>query len=273
MMERLKRLRDQTSSPDRVTARAAELLSAMPPLDTSRLRRRSLPREVGARVAGARIRPGVVLAVTLATVAAAAATLHSLPLPRVAGTFLGSATQASPAPASASPIRTGASANAPSNLAAAADGNAPSHVTGNPVADRVRPQPSAGVASSGGGGAATSETSRTAAKAPSSNVAVVAKTSPREGVTVEDESTLIVRAVRALRREGDPAHAQALAEQSLQRFPRGAQVEEAMELVMESAAARDDAGGAQRAASAYLDRFRSGRFADRAQRILASTAR
>jgi hypothetical protein len=92
-------------------------------------------------------------------------------------------------------------------------------------------------------------------------------------VAVEDESTLMVSAVRALRREGDPARAQALAQQALQRFPHGAQAEEAMALIMEAASARGDASGAQQAAAAYLARFGSGRFADRARRILVSRAK
>jgi hypothetical protein len=101
----------------------------------------------------------------------------------------------------------------------------------------------------------------------------VARAPQREIGTVEDESTLIVRAVRALRRDGEPARAQALAEQSLAKFPHGAQVEEAMALVMEAASARGDAPDAQRAAASYLDRYPSGRFVDRAQRILASPAK
>jgi hypothetical protein len=92
-------------------------------------------------------------------------------------------------------------------------------------------------------------------------------------VVVDDESTLMVRAVRALRRDGDPARAQTLAAQALQRFPHGAQAEEAMALIMEAASARGDTSGAQHAASAYLARFGSGRFADRARRILVSPAK
>jgi hypothetical protein len=46
-----------------------------------------------------------------------------------------------------------------------------------------------------------------------------------------------------------------------------------MALVMEAASARGDAPDAQRAAASYLDRYPSGRFVDRAQRILASPAK
>jgi hypothetical protein len=83
----------------------------------------------------------------------------------------------------------------------------------------------------------------------------------------------MVRAVRALRRDGDPKRAQDLAEQALLQFPHGVQVEEAMALVMEAASARGDSAGARRAAQTYIDRFHAGRFADRAQRILSSPER
>jgi len=75
----MQRLIDQTSSSDPVTVRAAELLSSMPPLDTSQLRRRVLPSPVGRRAAVIGLRPGLVLAVTLGTVVAAAATMHAWP--------------------------------------------------------------------------------------------------------------------------------------------------------------------------------------------------
>jgi hypothetical protein len=87
----------------------------------------------------------------------------------------------------------------------------------------------------------------------------------------QGESALLVSAVRALRREGDPARAQALAEESIQRYPHGAQVEEAMALVMEAASMRGDVPGARHAAQRYLETFRSGRFVDRAARILAAS--
>jgi hypothetical protein len=249
----MQRLRDQTSSEDPVTARAAELLSAMPPLDTSKLRPRTLPRAVGRRLAGVRIRSVAAFAVTSVTVAAAAATMHAWPLSRAASGLWGTATEAT------SPI------SPPSFETSGSSGTARLVPPPSPV-DVPRDVAPARSAVQG------SSPPRATAKTPASSLQV-SKAAPREMAVVEDESTLIVRAVRALRREGDPARAQTLAEQALVRFPHGAQVEEAMALVMESASARGDAGGAQRAASAYLDRFRYGRFADRAQRILASPAR
>ena len=53
----MRRLRDQTSSPDRATARAAALLSGMAPLDGDHLTRRPLPAaDVGHRRAAGRFR-------------------------------------------------------------------------------------------------------------------------------------------------------------------------------------------------------------------------
>jgi hypothetical protein len=81
---------------------------------------------------------------------------------------------------------------------------------------------------------------------------------------------LIVGAVRALRRDGDPARAQSLAEEALRRYPHGAQVEEAYALVFESALAMGDGAGARRAAQKYLANFPRGRFVDRARRALGT---
>ncbi len=218
------RLRDQTSSPDALTARAAQLLSAMPPLDkASGLRPPVLP-DPGRRRSPAARMPVLVLAVILASVAAAAATVKTWPLHHSATRSAAEAPQVAAAPSPVTPEP-------------------------GPRLPLAMPEPS-----------------------PPPAVGPGPAVSQREAV-VDDESTLMVRAVRALRREGDPARAQMLAAQTLQRFPHGAQAEEAMALIMEAASARGDASGAQQAASAYLARFGSGRFADRARRILVSPAK
>jgi hypothetical protein len=250
----MERLRDQTSSSDPVTARAAVLLSAMPPLDTSRLRTRVLPPPLGRRLAGVRFRTGLVFAVTLGTAAAAAAALHSWPLNRAPDASMSVALSAISSPVPSPSSERGSRPNAPPAPAI----DVPSHVAGT--------APGTGSDNSNG-------TSEQPSRAPAKASLSVARAPQREIGTVEDESTLIVRAVRALRRDGEPARAQALAEQSLAKFPHGAQVEEAMALVMEAASARGDAPDAQRAAASYLDRYPSGRFVDRAQRILASPAK
>jgi outer membrane protein assembly factor BamD (BamD/ComL family) len=88
-----------------------------------------------------------------------------------------------------------------------------------------------------------------------------------------DESALVVDAVRALRRDHDPRRAGSLAQEVLQRYPHGAQVEEAMAIAMEAAFADGDATGARHWAERYLGTFGTGRFADRARQVLAASPR
>jgi RNA polymerase sigma-70 factor (ECF subfamily) len=217
------------------------------PVDTVWTRLHHARKDFKRLVAEHQIRAGIVLAVLLVSVAAAAATgVRGWPL-----LLRGHAREdASPA-AIASPVVSLASRATPG--------------AGPVNAGSVDPASAATVVSSN-----SPVASPELARAPATQGT---RASQRETGVAEDESTLMVRAVRALRRDGDPARAQALAEQALQRFPHGAQVEEAMALVMEAASARGDATGAQRAATAYLARFRSGRFAERAQHLLASPAR
>ena len=249
----MQRLRDQGSSSDPLTARAAELLSSMPPLDASRLRRRTLPPvEAASRGFAGRLGTTLVLAITLGTVAATAATIHRVGWP--SGLFRSAqpptatpqpvvapppAVRARPAPGPLAP------AQPPTEHAVTREGDKiESPVTARPL---IAPLPLR---------AAPSVATRAAAPTPT-----------------EDESALIVGAVRALRRDGDPVRAQSLAEEALRRYPNGMQVEEAMALAMEAAAARGDGAGSRRAAQRYLDSFRGGRFADRAQRILDAQPR
>jgi hypothetical protein len=258
----MQRLREQTSSTDVVTARAAALLSAMPPLDANRLRPRTPPGPVRRHVAGTWTRPGVVLAVTLGTVAATAATLKTWPF---RGIHEGSSEGASAVSAALSERGSGPAAPATLKTQEQATRKTVEEVAVTGTAAISPPVPALPVSPP-----LPATPVRALRPLPRASAQT---TSERDLAVVEDESTLIVRAVRALRRDGDPALAQDLAEQALLRFPRGAQVEEATALVMEAAAARGNAAAARRAAQTYLDRFPSGRFADRAQRILSSPGR
>jgi hypothetical protein len=87
---------------------------------------------------------------------------------------------------------------------------------------------------------------------------------PRAG---EDPSRM-AEAVRALRKQGDPARAQALLEQYLRQNPRGALVEDALALSIEAAAARKDPRAAEYARR-YLARYPKGRFRGMAERVLS----
>jgi hypothetical protein len=244
----MQRLREQTSSSDRATARAAALLSVMPALDGDRMRRRPLPAADGARRTAGGIRSALVVAISLASVAAGAATLHRV------GWLL-----PPPVPAQSAP--------------SVAPSGPPDHAFVQPVS-AVRPAPppvervepaeakSAGAAQLWAG--RRPGTSRSS-HAPSREAARAA--------SGDDESALMMDAVRALRHDADPVRAEALADTAMQRYPHGAQAEEAMALAMEAASSRGDAVGARRAAQRYLESFHAGRFADRAQRILAAPAR
>jgi hypothetical protein len=230
----MERLRDQGASSDPTVARAADLLSAVPPIDAERMGRppRLPPIQATHRTTPLGLRLALVGAVTLATVVAAAASA------RRAGLLGGPRENPE------------AIADSPTSASPTAPRPAPAPTTPGPEAARIE-----------SAGPALPSPHRTSAETP--HEAAIA---PSSG-----ESVLMVQAVRALRRDRDPARAQALAEEALRRYPKGPQVEEAMDLLMEAAAERGDAAGAQRAAERYLARFPSGRFADRARHVLGGS--
>jgi hypothetical protein len=244
----MRRLREEIGSPDSATARAAELIAATRPLDVTVLRQPAFLPAVERHRAAGRVRVAFGLAVTFGSVVAAAATWHgALGWGRhVAGV------QASAAALGSQPSVAERDAERPvvnaSNAAAA-------------VADLAA---ESALAATAPNRRAPSAPRRAGSKGPSHD----STASPRE-----TESTLMVEAVRALRRDGDAARAGQLAEEALRRYPRGMQVEEAMALAMEAASALGDGPGARRAAQRYAETFRVGRFADRAQRILAAPPR
>jgi hypothetical protein len=93
---------------------------------------------------------------------------------------------------------------------------------------------------------------------------VKAQPKPRAG---EDPSQ-VAEAVRALRKQGDAARAQALLDQYLKSNPRGALSEDALALSIEAAAARKDPRAADYARR-YLARYPNGRFRAVAERALS----
>lgn len=249
----MRRLREEAHSSNRALARAAALLGAMPPLDTDRFEQRVPPPPVVPHRATHRLRGPLVAIVTTASAAAAANTLHTHWSRAHGG--------GAPASQTTAPddlhVRKGANAKqlgrspAESQDIVAQSDQAPSYD------DRPVPMPTTPPASANRRPAHSARPMGHAA-GPASD---------------EDESALIVAAVRALRRDGDAQRAEQLAEQALQRYPHGRQVEEAMDLAMEAAFARGDANDARRGAQRYLASYRAGRFGDRALQILAASER
>lgn len=83
-----------------------------------------------------------------------------------------------------------------------------------------------------------------------------------------EDPTKVAEAVRALRKQGDAAKAQALLDQYLRSNPRGALAEDALALSIEAAAARKDPRAADYARR-YLARYPNGRFRSVAERALS----
>ncbi len=78
----------------------------------------------------------------------------------------------------------------------------------------------------------------------------------------------VMDAMYALRKERDPARAQALLEEHLREHPHGALAEDALALSIEAAAARHDPK-AKEYARRYLAKYPQGRFKPLAQRVLS----
>lgn len=101
--------------------------------------------------------------------------------------------------------------------------------------------------------------------APSAAEAAIA---PSRSPAVSPNSELVVRAVRALRRDGDPALAAQLLDEYRARRSGGPLGEEVLALQIEAAVANNDPRAA-RFAREYLSRYSAGRYADTARRALA----
>jgi hypothetical protein len=98
---------------------------------------------------------------------------------------------------------------------------------------------------------------------------------PPAAAPPDDDSALVMQAMRALRRDGDPALARTLSRTYLERHPRGKLAEEALALAIEAALAHGDAD-APALAEQYLRQYPSGPFrglARQASRASAGAAR
>jgi hypothetical protein len=91
---------------------------------------------------------------------------------------------------------------------------------------------------------------------------------PQAKLRAGEDPTPVAEAVRALRKQGDAARAQALLDQYLKSNPHGALSEDALALSIEAAAARKDPRAADYARR-YLARYPNGRFRQVAERALS----
>jgi hypothetical protein len=272
----MRRLRDEIDSPDPTLARAAALLASRPALNTERMWGRPLPALEGSRHRRPVLRVALVLAISLGSVVAGAATalpqgnwwaepwtvVHALIR---TGTGAVEPHRIPVHAASANDVH-GAAASGP--LAAADAFNAPPSIPAlSGRATAIEPVAAAAPAPL----IAPSPMMRAA---PANRLATPARAGNDSARTGGDgESALMLDAVRALRRDRDPVRALSLAQTALDRYPHGAQVEEAMALGMEAANAAGDGATAHKLAERYLASFRAGRFADRAQQIVSASSR
>jgi hypothetical protein len=92
--------------------------------------------------------------------------------------------------------------------------------------------------------------------------------SPRPAEDGEDPAP-VVRAIRALRSERNPAHAEQLLQEYLRTHPHGALAEDALALLIETASALRSTSAADRAAR-YLELYPNGRYRATARRVLST---
>jgi hypothetical protein len=259
----MRRLRDQIDSSDPSVVRAARLLASAPPLDGDRFWNLQLPAGGARRPSALPLRMAAVLAMSLGTFAASAAVvphLHGWNVPWATARGIAGPPPVAPPvtpPVAARPAGvarvTAPEVGAPRS-AAAGEAWSPSPVL--PSAAKAPSRPSG-----------------PAQRVASVAVANGAKAAPSDEAESGSESSLMVDAVRALRHDRDPARALSLAEVAMDRYPQGAQVEEAIALGMEAATAAGDPLTARKLAERYLAGFRTGQFADRAQQIVSAALR
>lgn len=96
----------------------------------------------------------------------------------------------------------------------------------------------------------------------------VANTAPKKAVRSSEDPRPVAEALRALRKEHDPARAQSLLSEYMRANPQGALSEEALALSIEAAHARKDPA-AKGHARRYLARYPRGRHRRLAERVLA----
>jgi TolA-binding protein len=96
------------------------------------------------------------------------------------------------------------------------------------------------------------------------------KRSEAQAAEPDTEASLLFDATRALRHEGNPGKARRILSEYRRKFPGGAMSEEAMALSIEVAQRQGDPE-ARHLAARYLERYPSGHFRSRAERVLEAS--
>jgi TolA-binding protein len=115
------------------------------------------------------------------------------------------------------------------------------------------------------GGAIVRETKASRAPATTSDEPTPLPRSAEDG----EDPTPVVRAIRALRSERNPALAEQLLQQYLRTNPNGALAEDALALLIETASALRSTSAADRA-ERYLELYPNGRYRATARRVLSA---
>lgn len=261
------RLKDQQQFADRDEAEAARLLARLSPSEPdpimeSRVYAR-LTAQAGRR-AESRQRRWVVACVGLllvsTTILAAALVPGRLAKPRPTSNVSTTSTVELAAPRAPGAERATEVAGLSPPTAALSGAHTPAHPV-HPGTPRRRPA---------GPGAPAAKHDEAAAPEPQGSPAQTSSSEARMAAAPSEEATMVLAALRALRREHAPVKAGALLDQYLARFPRGVLVEEALALGMEAALARNDAAAATGLADRYLRRYPGGRFTGLARQAMGS---
>lgn len=286
-MKRLLELQD--SSP--LIERAQELIGAAEPIDASPARgariRRELDRPTGAKTASwARVPAlavaGFVLLFGASSFAALrlwSASIHTEVPANAPERDAADGKRAAPRADRGEPaVPQPASADTSRELPSARPGAAGNEARSNRAqrssrrVSRGAARPNEATAPAEPGTAAPSAFETSAVAAPESTATAEPEATtadvPARSPVASSNSELVVRAVRALRRDGDPALAARLLDEYRARRSGGPLGEEVLALQIEAAVANADPRAA-RFAREYLTRYSAGRYADTARRALA----
>jgi hypothetical protein len=254
----MERLKDGHFTPASLEADASELLrGAQPYAVPAALKRNVRVRLVEAaprRRAGWLFRVAIVAGVLGVVAASFAAVGHVLQKPKGSEKVAqGSAL----APSLSAPSSAGTASSAVASAAAAG------------VGVPLEPSPAALAATDSTQSVSSANVAPDATKHGAADARMDAHRDAAHDPATVSEASLVYETARALRNEGDTAHAARVLDDYFKRYPHGALAEEAQALGIDIAVARGDSR-AKSLASHYLAEFPNGHFRAKAERVLAS---